>query len=51
MEVYIGPYLAIKYEQDNSRLISTWNYNPPNDFAYREELLEHLRIAEIFKPN
>tara|TARA_B100000683_G_scaffold11491_1_gene12464 strand:- start:17 stop:805 length:789 start_codon:yes stop_codon:yes gene_type:complete len=51
MVVYSGPYLSIKYEQDNSRLINTWQYNPPNDFAYREELLEHLSIAYKFKPN
>ena len=50
MEVYLGPYLAIKYEEENSRLISTWKSNPPNDLAYRKELLEHLHIAENLKP-
>jgi hypothetical protein len=50
MEVYIGPYLSIKYEQQNSRLISTWKSSPPNDLAYRKELKEHLQIAEDIKP-
>ena len=50
MEVYIGPYLAIKHEGEYSRLISTWKSNPPNDLAYRKELLEHLHIAENIKP-
>ena len=48
--VYIGPYLTIKYEEETSRLISTWKSNPPNDLAYRKELLEHLNIAENIKP-
>ena len=50
MEVYIGPYLSIKYEQENSRLMSTWKSSPPNDLAYRKELIEHLHIAEDIKP-
>ena len=48
--VYIGPYLAIKYEQESSRLVSTWKSNPPNDLAYRKELIEHLHIAKNIKP-
>ena len=51
MEVYNGPYLAIKYEQVNSRLISTWESSPPDDLAYRKELKEHLHIAENIKPS
>tara|TARA_B110000037_G_C17037475_1_gene472244 strand:- start:272 stop:1060 length:789 start_codon:yes stop_codon:yes gene_type:complete len=50
MEVYIGPYISIKYEQKISRLISTWTSSPPNDLAYRKELTEHLHIAEDIKP-
>ena len=50
MEVYNGPYLTIKYEQDNSRLINTWKSNPLNDAVYRKELLAHLHIAQKIKP-
>ena len=50
MEVYLGPYLAIKFEEKTSRLISTWKSNPPNDLAYRKELIEHLHIAKNIKP-
>tara|TARA_B100000795_G_scaffold251260_1_gene219974 strand:- start:1500 stop:2288 length:789 start_codon:yes stop_codon:yes gene_type:complete len=50
MEIYKGPHLVIKYEQKNSRLINTWKSNPPDDLAYRRELLEHLHIAKKIKP-
>jgi len=33
MEVYNGPYLIIKYEHDNSRLINTWKSSPTSDIA------------------
>ena len=39
MEVYNGTHLLIKYEKENSRLISIWKSSPPNDLAYREELI------------
>ena len=51
MEVYKGPYLVINHEQANSRLISTWKSSPPNDLAYRKELIEHLHIATNRKPS
>jgi DNA-binding CsgD family transcriptional regulator len=51
MEIYNGPHLVIKYEQKNSRLINTWKSNPPDDEAYRKELIEHLNIAQEIKPN
>ena len=50
MEVYNGPYLIIKYEQDNSRLINTWKSSPTSDIAYRKELIEHLHVVEEIKP-
>ena len=51
MEVYNGPYLIIKHEQENSRLINTWKSSPPNDVAYRKELIEHRHIVEKIKPS
>jgi len=51
MEVYNGPHLLIKYEKENSRLISTWKSSPPNDLEYRKELIEHLHIAKKIKPS
>jgi DNA-binding CsgD family transcriptional regulator len=51
MEVYNGPYLFIKHEKANSRLICTWKSSPLNDLAYRKELIEHLHIAENIKPS
>ncbi len=51
MEVYNGPYLIIRYEQDNSRLINTWKSSPPNDVEYRKELIEHRHILEKIKPS
>tara|TARA_B110000037_G_scaffold210463_1_gene260848 strand:+ start:9450 stop:10238 length:789 start_codon:yes stop_codon:yes gene_type:complete len=51
MEVYNGPHLIIKYEQENSRLINTWKSSPTNDAAYREELIEHLHIIQKIKPS
>jgi len=51
MEVYDGTYLLIKYEKENSRLISIWKSSPPNDLAYRKELIEHLHIVEKIKPS
>jgi DNA-binding CsgD family transcriptional regulator len=51
MEVYNGPHLIIKYEQDCSRLISAWKSSPPNDLEYRKELIEHLNIAQKIKPS
>ena len=51
MEVYNGPHLIIKHEKENSRLISTWKSSPPNDLAYRKELIEHLHIAKKIKPS
>ena len=51
MEVYNGPHLIIKYEQENSRLINTWKSSPTNDVAYREELIEHLHIIQKIKPS
>ena len=51
MEVYNGPHLLIKHEEVNSRLISTWKSNPPDDVVYRKELVEHLQIAEKIKPS
>lgn len=50
MEIYKGPHLIIKYEQDNSRLINTWKSNPTSDIAYRQELIKHLHIVEEIKP-
>ena len=50
MEIYNGPHLLIKHEEANSRLISTWKSNPPDDVVYRKELVEHLQIAEKIKP-
>ena len=50
MEIYKGPHLVIKYEQQNSRLINTWKSSPINDLAYRKELIEHLDIALKIKP-
>lgn len=46
MQVYIGSHLTIKYEKENSRLISSWKSSPPNDVVYREELLEHLHMVK-----
>jgi DNA-binding CsgD family transcriptional regulator len=51
MEVYSGPHLIIKYEQENSRLINTWKSSPPNDVEYRKELIEHRHIVEKIKPS
>jgi len=51
MEVYNGTHLLIKYEKENSRLISIWKSSPTNDLAYRKELIEHLQIAEKIKPS
>ena len=51
MKVYNSPHLIIEYEKENSRLINTWKSNPPNDLVYREELIEHLQIAEKIKPS
>jgi len=51
MEVYNGTHLLIKYEKENSRLISIWKSSPPNDLAYRKELIEHLHIAKKIKPS
>ena len=51
MEVYNGTHLLIIYEKENSRLISIWKSSPPNDLAYRKELIEHLKIAEKIKPS
>jgi DNA-binding CsgD family transcriptional regulator len=51
MEVYNGPHLIIKYEQENSRLINTWKSSPNTDAAYRKELIEHLHIVEKIKPS
>ena len=50
MEVYNGPHLLIKYEKENSRLISIWKSSPPNDLAYRKELIEYLDISKKIKP-
>lgn len=50
MEIYKGPHLIIKYEQDNSRLINTWKSSPTSDIAYRQELIKHLHIVEEIKP-
>ena len=50
MEVYNGPYLIIKYEKENSRLINTWKSNPLNDLEYRKELIEHLQITMKIRP-
>ena len=50
MEVYNGTHLLIKYEKENSRLISIWKSSPPNDLAYRKELIGHLQIAQKIKP-
>ena len=50
MEVYNGPHLLIKYEKENSRLISIWKSSPPNDLAYRKELIEYLDISKEIKP-
>ena len=50
MEVYNGPHLLIKYEKENSRLISIWKSSPPNDLAYRKELIEYLYISKKIKP-
>jgi len=51
MEVYNGPHLIIKYEQDYSRLISAWKSSPPNDLEYKKELIEYLHIAQKIKPS
>jgi DNA-binding CsgD family transcriptional regulator len=51
MEIYNGPHLVIKYEQNNSRLINTWKSNPHDDVAYRKELIEHLGMAQKTKPS
>jgi len=51
MEVYNGTHLFIKYVKENSRLISIWKSSPPNDLAYRKELIEHLQIAQKIKPS
>ena len=51
MEVYNGPHLIIKHEQENSRLISTWKSSPPTDVGYRKELIEHRHIVEKLKPS
>ena len=51
MEVYKGPHLIIKYEQKNSRLINNWKSNPPNDLAYRQELIVHRQIVKKIKPS
>ena len=45
------PHLVIKYEQKNSTLINTWKSSPPDDVAYRKELVKHLHIAEKIKPS
>ena len=50
MEVYNGPYLFIKHEKANSRLICTWKSSPLNDLAYRKELIEYLDISKKIKP-
>ena len=50
MEVYNGPHLIMRHEKENSRLICTWKSSPPNDVAYREELIEYLKISMKIKP-
>ena len=51
MEVYNCPYLTIKYEQENSKIINTWKSSPLTDAAYKKELIEHLHIVEKIKPS
>lgn len=51
MEVYNGPYLIIKYEQDNSRLIIFWKSSPPDNETYKKELIAHLHIVKKIKPS
>jgi DNA-binding CsgD family transcriptional regulator len=51
MEVYNGPHLIIKHEQEHSRLINIWKSNPVNDVVYRQELLGHLKVVEERKPS
>jgi len=51
MEVYKGPHLTIKFEQENSRLINTWKSSPTKDVAYRKELIELLHIVDKIKPS
>ena len=51
MEIYNGPHLVLKYEQKNSSLINTWKSSPPDDVAYRKELIEHLHIVKKIKPS
>tara|TARA_B100001059_G_scaffold232676_1_gene270998 strand:- start:1611 stop:2399 length:789 start_codon:yes stop_codon:yes gene_type:complete len=51
MEIYNGPHLFIKHEEVNSRLICTWKSNPPNELAYRKELIEHLHIVQNIRPS
>lgn len=50
MKVYNSSHLLIKYEKENSRLISTWKSNPPNNVVYKAELLEYLKISLEIKP-
>jgi DNA-binding CsgD family transcriptional regulator len=50
MEVYKGPHLTIKHEEEYSRLISTWKSSPANEIGYRKEMLEYLDIVEKIKP-
>ena len=50
MEVYNGPHLIIKYEQEHSRLINIWKSSPADDVTYRNELIEHLHIVGEIKP-
>ena len=51
MEVYNGPHLLIKYEEENSRLVKTWKSSPPDDASYRKELIELLQIVTKIKPS
>jgi len=51
MEVYNGPHLIIKHEQENSRLVNTWKSSPHNDGEYRNELMEHRSVVEKIKPS
>ncbi|MFT4526292.1 MAG: DNA-binding CsgD family transcriptional regulator [Bacteroidia bacterium] len=51
MEVYNGPHLTIKHEQESSRLIISWESSPSTDVEYRKELMEHRHVLEKIRPS
>ncbi|MDD7915065.1 helix-turn-helix transcriptional regulator [Polaribacter ponticola] len=50
MNVYKGPYLEIKFEEENQRFINYWKSTPNNIEEFKSELLVYLSCLEKFNP-